>query len=162
MKALLISLLSLAFGAWYFLPVAPHAPAPSEVSHQCSASTTNGNGTCSITCPSGCTCHCAGNQFGCACSCDCPSGGRGGGSQAFIDVNLAPEQVLQKAKSILERDGSAVALRIAEQLDELMQLDPATEAEAIASRIFAIDELMSRLDSDTLDELMEIDITDAD
>ena len=153
MKALLISLLSLAFGAWYFLPVAPHAPAPSEkVANTCSAYGTLG-GNCSLTCPSVCErCRCTGFTFGCSSKCaEC-----GGYQQAVVVVDLAPEEVLQKARSILERDGSAVALRIAEQLDELMQLDPATEPKTVARKLASIDKLIPQLHPDTVDELKAI------
>ena len=71
-------------------------------------------------------------------------------------VDLAPEEVLQKARSILERDGSAVALRIAEQLDELMQLDPATEPKTVARKLASIDKLIPQLHPDTVDELKAI------
>lgn len=152
MKALLISLLSLAFGAWYFLPVTQHESIYSEFASFCSSQGDVG-GTCSISCPKDCAgCNCTGHTFGCSCEC---IGCTGGNSQASIDVNIAPEEELEKVRSILMHDGSAVALQIIEQLNELERLDPATSPEVIREKLILLDKLVAQLHSSTANELKD-------
>ena len=152
MKKLLISAFSLMFGFWYFLPVVPHTSVYSGIEGKSCSATGDLGGSCSITCPDECAaCQCTGHTFGCSCECI----GCGGSEQAFIQVDVAPREVLQKAKSLLALDGSEVALQIIEQLNELELLDPAISPEAIKEKLILLDELVAQLPPATASELKE-------
>ncbi len=162
MKTLLISAFSLLLGFWYFLPFGQQAQHSEEIVSKaasseetawntCSATGKRG-GLCTITCPDECEgCQCTAHTFGCSCTCI----GCGGSDQAFIQVDVAPREVLQKAKSLLAHDGSEVALQIIEQLNELELLDPAISPEAVREKLILLDELVAQLHPATAKELKE-------
>lgn len=116
--------------------------------HACDGTSGIG-GTCSATCPDACGCQCSSSFWTCTCNCSC------GGNQTFINqtIDPGPKANWRLIKSIIQKEKTEVATRLAKKVMSLYHLGVANKIKDYNELASEMEKDLNRLDPKTLREI---------